>query len=276
MRCRIVLAGMAVVTVLATGCATSGSSGDQVANSVYATHRIVKNLESDLAPRVTQLNETAAELTAKVEASETTTRQLQTMVEENQARLDALQRTIDRLASVIYQDLGRSGTVRSGAEFEPPMVERPPGAISRVPSPPAPTAPSTGGDIGSTALADYNKAQQAFLNDDFQQALALYDAYLQRYPGAENAANAQFWKAECHRKLGQYEQAIADFERVRSNYPGPENTKVAPSMTRQADCHIALGQTQRAIDLWTQLVQNYPLSEVTDQARQRLKEVRGY
>lgn len=275
MRSRIVLAGMAAAMVLSAGCATSGSSGDQVANSVYAIHRIVKNLESDLGPRVTQLNETAAELTAKVEASETTTRQLQSVVEENQAKLDTLQRTVDRLSSVIYQDLGRSGGSAPGSEFEPPMVEPPsttPGAMAPSPSVTIPPGPGEG---GSSALADYNKAQQAFLNDDYQQAVTLYDAYLQRYPGAENAANAQFWKAECYRKLGQYEKAIAEFEKVRSNYPGPDNTKAAISMTRQADCHIALGQTQRAIDLWTQLVQNYPLSEVTDQARQRLKEVQG-
>ena len=279
MRSRISLAGLVVLTALGAGCATTGD-GDQVANSVYATHRIVKNLESDLGPRVTQLNETTAELTAKVEASETTTRQLQSVVEENQAKLDALQKSLDKLSSVIYQDLGRSAP-RTGAEFEPPTVELPSGAPGALPPPTTTTAPPgtaapspAAGDAGN-AVTDYNKAQQAFLNDDYQQALTLYDAYLQRYPNSEYAANAQFWKAECYRKLGQNEPAITEFEKVRSNYPGPDNTKAAVSMTRQADCHIALGQTQRAIDLWTQLVEKYPLSEVTDQARNRLKEVRG-
>ena len=280
MRYRIALAGMAVLLALGTGCATTGSSGDQVANSVYATHRIAKNLESDLGPRVTQLNETAAELTAKVEASETTTRQLQSKIEENQAKLDALQQSLDRLASVIYQEFGRSGASRggSGLEFQPPVVEPPTSGTGEMPpavTPESSMAPVPTGDAASNALTEYNKAQQAFLNDDYEQAITLYNAFLQRYPSAGNAANAQFWKAESYRKLGQYETAIAEFEGVRSNYPGPDNLKAAYSMTRQADCHIELGQTQRAIDLWTQLVENYPLSEVTDQARARLREVRG-
>ncbi|GMV90283.1 MAG: tetratricopeptide repeat protein [Candidatus Hydrogenedentes bacterium] len=280
MRFRTALAGMTALAALSSGCATTSSSGDQVANSVYATHRIAKNLETDLGPRITQLNETAAELTAKVEASETTTRQLQTKVEENQAKLEALQESLDRLATVIYQEFGRSGP-RSGAApgFEPPVVvtppaggaEIPPAAMSEAPVPEAPPA----GDAASNALTEYNKAQQAFLNDDYEQAIALYDGFLQRYPTANNAANAQFWKAESFRKLGQNETAIAEFEKVRSNYPGPDNLKAAYSMTRQADCHIALGQTQRAIELWTDLVENYPLSEVTDQARERLRQVRG-
>lgn len=281
MRSRICLAGMAVLMLIGSGCATTGSSGDQVANSVYATHRIAKNLESDLGPRVTQLNETAAELTAKVEASETTTRQLQSSLEENQARLDALQQSLDRLAAVIYQEFGRSGaaTGSSSLGFERPVVEPPAAANLEIP-PAEPTEPpmtvAPGADAGAAnALTEYNKAQQAFLNDDYEQAIALYDAFLQRYPTAGNAANAQFWKAESYRKLSQHETAIAEFEKVRSNYPGPDNLKAAYSMTRQADCHIALGQTQRAIDLWTQLVENYPLSEVTDQARARLREVRG-
>jgi len=280
MRSRIAFSGMAILTALGSGCATTGSSGDQVANSVYATHRIAKNLESDLSPRITQLNETAAELTAKVEASETTTRQLQSKVEENQAKLDTLQESLNRLASVVYQEFGRSGAPRggSGLEFQPPVVEPPASGTGEMPpatTPESAMTPPPAGEAASNALTEYNKAQQAFLNDDYDQAIALYDGFLQRYPSAGNAANAQFWKAESYRKLEQYETAIAEFEKVRSNYPGPDNLKAAYSMTRQADCHIALGQTQRAIDLWTQLVENYPLSEVTDQARSRLREVRG-
>ncbi len=282
MRFRIALAGVAL-SVLLAGCATTGSSGDQVANSVYATHRIAKNLESELTPRITQLNETTAELTAKVEASETTTKQLQSKVEENQAKLDALQQSLEKLSSVIYREFGLStGTQRTGSlEFEAPVVETPGGGTSEIPpatpgeTSATPPVSDTSMETTSNALTEYNKAQQAFLSDDYEQAITLYDAFLQRYPNAESAANAQFWKAESYRKLGQYETAIAEFEKVRSNYPGPDNLKAAPSIERQAECHIALGQTQRAVDLWNQLVEDYPLSEVTDQARARLRQVRG-
>ena len=76
------------LVLLAAGCATTG--GDQMANSVYATHRIVQKLDTDMSARVDKLNQTAADLSAKVDASDQATRQLQSMMEENQAKLNAL------------------------------------------------------------------------------------------------------------------------------------------------------------------------------------------
>lgn len=278
-----VAAGASVV--LAAGCTTTGTSSEQVANSVYATHRIVKGLETDLQARVEKLNQTTADLTAKVEASDVATRQLQSLMEENQAKLNTLQQSIDRLSRVVFEQSGRSvggiqaeqstvvppgGSVSPSA---PPGMNPPAAPQSTIPGTATPPSQPTG--AASNALEDYNRAQESFLNDNFELALQQYNAYLQRYPTAENAANAQYWKAECYRKLGQWEQAVREFETVRTTYP--LSRKVPQAMLNQAECHLRLGQSQRAIELLTQLSTNekFATDAASEQARTRLRELQG-
>ncbi len=289
------LALLAAATLLCAGCTTT-SGGDQMASSVYATHRIVKNLETDMSARVDQLNTTAADLSAKVDASDQTTRLLQSMMEEQQAKLTILQRNLDKLSQVVYRHFGlsppSSGVQVEGSRVElppssavpppvtavpgeiPPPPPGPPAAGESVPPPPPAPVEASAADL-SHAAADYKKASESYMNDNYEEALALYSQYLQRYPTAENAGNAQYWKSECLRKMGQWEQAVREYDTMRQSYP--LSKKVPPAMFYQADCYLRMGQQQRAIDLLTQLStdQRYATDAAAEQARSKLKELQG-
>lgn len=268
-----------------------------MANSVYATHRIVKSLETDLSGRVDQLNQTAADLSAKVDASDQSVRQLMTMMEENQARLTALQKNLDRLSQVVYRQYGLSpgtagGVTIDGSKIEPPTTLPPAGdPMSTTPPPGAPIAPAPGATtpgaelppppppatepLSTNAAADYKRASESYMNDNYEEALALYTQYLQKYPTAENAGNAQYWKAECYRKLGQWEQAVREYETMRQSFP--LSKKVPPAMFYQAECYLRMGQQQRAIDLLKELSTNekYATDAAAEQARSKLRELQG-
>ncbi|MCC6795209.1 MAG: tetratricopeptide repeat protein [Candidatus Hydrogenedentes bacterium] len=278
--------------LLAAGCATTG--GDQMANSVYATHRIVQKLDTDMSARVDKLNQTAADLSAKVDASDQATRQLQSMMEENQAKLNALQKNLDRLAQVMYRSVGvtpgPTGSVDvGGARIEPPAgtpVEAIPGSTPGSLPPPT-TPPTTAETIPATpavtppaedpagATADYKKASEVYMNDNFQEALTLYSSFLQKYPNSDYASSAQYWKARCFQGMGQWEQAVREFDAVKSSYPMAK--KVPPAMYYQAECYLRLGQQQRAIDLLKDLSTNarYSTDAMSEQARDKLKELQG-
>lgn len=277
------------LVLLAAGCATTG--GDQMANSVYATHRIVQKLETDMSSRVDKLNQTAADLSAKVDASDQATRQLQSMMEENQAKLNALQKNLDRLAQVMYRSVGVTpGTTGSvdvgGARIEPPAgtpaeavpgtapgMLPPPATAETVPTTPAVTPPPAEDPAGATA--DYKKASEVYMNDNFQEALNLYSSFLQKYPNSDYASSAQYWKARCFQGMGQWEQAVREFDAVKANYPMAK--KVPPAMYYQAECYLRLGQQQRAIDLLKDLSTNtrYSTDAMSEQARDKLKELQG-
>ena len=304
----IATTGIALLLIsgLCLGCATTDGN---MSNSVYATHRIVKNIENDIGPNVTKLNETAAELVAKVEASDQENRQLRAVIEENQAKIDRLQQQLATLTNVIYRQFGlspQSGSMSGGAATAPPaQVLPPPASISTTPgvSQPIETTPPGGSMINQpattpppaaqmdtqpiaeavttavsseTAEIDYLSAQKAFIDENYDEALLRYTEYLTRYPDGQSAHNAQFWKAECYRRVGQYENSIREFEYLEQRYGSmPDNGKLPLAMMKRAEAHLSLGQTERATEILRDLIEKYPMTGVVDGAKSRLRSLEG-
>jgi len=305
----LIAASSALAFGLCAGCATTDGN---MSNSVYATHRIVKNIEKDIGPNVTKLNETAAELVAKVEASDQENRRLRSVIEENQSKIDRLQQELATLTAVIYRQFGltqtQAGFSNGGSATAPPaQVLPPPGARPNLPAntqpiaqatppggslinQPAPTQPPTAiaptavqstitpppAVSSETAEIDYISAQKAFIDENYTEALRRYTEYLTRYPDGESAHNAQFWKAESYRRLDQYENAIREFEYLEQRYGNlPEKSKLPLAMMKRAESYISLGQPERAAETLRALIEQYPTSGVVDGAKSRLRNLEG-
>ena len=119
----------------------------------------------------------------------------------------------------------------------------------------------------------YQAAQRSYSGENYSQALQQFDEFLQRYPGSELSANAQFWKAKSHLKLGQYQDSISEFQRLINSHPN--DTKVPYAIHNQAVAHSNLGQINEAIRLMQRVVDEYPISPAADQARADLRQLRG-
>lgn len=288
----------ALVLVIA-GCATTGSEMD---SAVYQTHRIVRKLDNDLGTTVNQLNETAADLSARVDESDVRMRQLQGLAEENQRKLDNLQRDLAQMANTLYRHLGL--TPQAPIRETPPPANVMPGTVrieqeqSSVPSadaepelsdvlsasnesaPPQETAEATPEEIRSP-VAVYEEAVKKFKEDkDYQGALEQFDEYLQRFPGTVSTPYAQYWKAECYFRLGlqdnnnaELEKAIEEYETYRQQYG---DTKYVPyALHNQAGAHLRLNQKEEAIKLLRELVERYPQTEAGQRASQKLAELQS-
>lgn len=270
----------ASVAILLAGCATTGSSS-QWQNQVYDTHRRVVRLDSSLEASVQKLNETSAQLTARVNESDEQTRRVAGMVEENQAKLDSVSRDLADLKETLYRRWNLSvgsgastpSTVEgqvSGVTIEPPQSSVATSAPAQTPvGGEAAAEPVVAGDPG----LEYQDAQQSYANENYTDALAKFDAFLQRYPTSEPAANAQFWKAKCHLNLGNYQESVSEFGKVLSNYPN--NTKAPFALHDQAVAYQRLGETDRAAQLLQQVIDTYPLSPAADQSKSDLQRLRG-
>jgi len=302
-----------VIFVICAGCASTDSN---MSNSVYATHRIVKNIEKDIGPNVTKLNETAAELVAKVEASDQENQRLRAVIEENQSKIDRLQQQLATLTSVIYRQFGLTQAQASGfsggaatappAQVVPPSGARttspigaqpiprattpaggslvnqsanalPPATTTTPPAQSVVTPPTTTPAVSAeTAEIDYISAQKAFINEDYDEALTRYTEYLTRYPDGQSAHNAQFWKAECYRRVGQYDNAIREFEYLEQRYGNmADNGKLPLAMKNRAEAHLSLGQTAEATKILRALIEKYPMTGVVDGAKSRLRTLEG-
>ena len=300
MQGRIAIAALMVVVGLGLGCGTMGGGG-QLENTVYDTHRRVVGLEKNLGGSVTKLNQTAAELSASVDASDQQVRTLQGLIEENQYRVAAVERKLDALTATLYRHfkLTQPGEFVSGAGEAPPsevsaesaepqivQPRSPAPAIGPAPVPSAlpPPAPATGLELEPVEAAptptptgspdaDYQQAQRSFAQQAFATALEQFTAFLQRYPDSEHVPNAHFWRAKSLQGLGSYQEAVDAYENLRVQFS--TSTKVPYALHQQAVCHSRLGQTARAIQLLDEVVRDYPMTPAADQAKTDLKKLRG-
>jgi len=267
--------------VLAAGCTTM-SGGGQIDRAVFSTHRTVQKLDRDLTGSVAKLNQTAAELDARVEASDTQMRRIQGMVEETQFKLDVLEARLEDLTTTICTALNLTPPAPRTWSKTPPHgvsvreedieVVLPSEAESAITVSPA-LSDELPEPVGGDPVSDYRHAQTVYVNGRYQEALELFDAFIKRYPGTELCSRAQYRKAYCYKKLGKLPEAIAEYENLRKDYPN--SPRVPASLRHQAAAHLELGQKARAEALLEELTRKYPTDAAAEGAKEALDELRG-
>ena len=273
------LAGLAL---LSAGCGTMGG-GNQMKNTVYETYHIVKGQGESVA----KLNQTAAELTARLNDSDQQARALQSTLEENRVKLENVQRTLDNLAATLHRQMNLSPPVAGpGAPGSYPgsadaglggqITVSPPPAAGVLPPAPGPVAaPPTAPAVAAAGSpdADYRRAQQSYANKDYAAAVQQFDAILQRYPNHELCAPAQFWKGYALFNLGKYEEAVTELGKFRANYPS--NDRVSHALYIEAMAHKGLGQAARADALLKEILEKYPNTAAWEKAKSELAKPAG-
>jgi tol-pal system protein YbgF len=272
-----VILGLIAAAAILTGCATTGSS-DSVANTVYATHNSVKKLEKDLGGSIEQLNTTAVDLTTRVEESDRQSRELKSSLEVVELNVARVESKLDSLTATLYKYLNltpSTGPDSMSPDMPKVDVETPGAAASGESgeggqlsdaSPGLAATPPAAGPADADVL--YGQAQEEFKRQNYEAAFGHFDAYLQRYPNADAANKAQFWKGECCLRQGKYNEAIAEFEELRRDYK--MSSYVPISLHNQAHAHLKLGQQDQAVNLLKELVENYPMSPAAERARASL------
>ena len=276
--------------LLTSGCASAGGSSDQLRSTVYATHRMVQDLNQNLSGTVTQLTSTTAELVARLGASNQEMRELMSIAQENQYKLEQLQYSLDTLTATLYRHLNLSPPE--------PALPAPSRPIGRAPErtrgdivvePPLgwPQPDTSGTDLrpgfrpGSPPSvtqtidedAHFREAQQLYASDDYMAALGRFEEHLSLFPDSEHRAKATYWRAHCHFKMGEFGEAISGFNELRDQFPNSD--KVPTAMYNQAVAYSRLGQNARAIELFQRLVREYPDAVATEGARGALRQLRS-
>ncbi len=287
----------ALGAALLTGCETTG--GNQTQTTIYDMHRRIVKLDKDLGDSVTRLNETSASLNQRVEEMDMQTRELRSLLEENQNKLNAISQDLARFYRALnLSPPSSTATPVSGTNVSvgPTMIERPAqtpvpagqntlqdsapiptdkavlGASPQPADEPVPASPAPAGQAGDPRTM-YEQALKIYQNGDNANAVQKFDEYLGQYPNNEHSANALFWKAKAQLNMGSHADAVQSFEQMRSRFPN--DTKVPFAMHNQAVAHSRLGQTAEADRLMQAVIDQYPMSPVAEQARSDLQKLRG-
>lgn len=132
---------------------------------------------------------------------------------------------------------------------------------------------------GAQAAVDPQAEQQAYRQafnvlkeGRYEDSIAAFMQFSQRYPDGQYADNAVYWMGEANYVLRRFPQAIESFNRVLSKYPN--SPKLADAMLKIGFSHYELKAWPEARQVLDELVKRYPASTATQLAKNRLHKMK--
>jgi len=120
---------------------------------------------------------------------------------------------------------------------------------------------------------EYDQAYAAYRGQRYDEALALFNAFLKHFPKDDLADNAQYWIGEIYYDIENYPSAILAFKEVVTVY-GDRN-KAPDALLKIGYAYLALDDPNNARFFLKRVIKNYPFSKAEVKAREKLKELQN-
>lgn len=205
--------------------------------------------------------------------------QLQREVQTLRGELELQSHTLRELKEQqrdLYIDLDRrlSQLERGAAE---PSAAAPAAPAQPEPAPGAGTpaadtpAPAPGRDFAEEQKA-YQKAFDLLRDLRYEQAVAAFRDFLDKYPDGRYAHIAQYWIAEANYAQRKFKQAIEDYQKLISNYA--RSPKLAEAKLKIGYSYYEMKDFANARRHLEELIERYPGSTEAGQARNLLQKIK--
>ncbi len=251
MRHHAVLSAIALATLWLTGCSLTPAEEDPVQVRLADLDARLAKVERIIA------NQSLVELSQRVEALESQSRDLRGRADVQENRLAATQKQQRDL----YQDLDRrlaaleSGVAATGS----PQVGTGAGPAAAGSAPAGVADPQRAYDSAFAALKDAR----------YPDAIAGFQAVLDSDPDGALAPNAQYWLGEAYYVTRDYEKAAAAFDAVGQRWP--DSAKTPGAVLKLGYAQYELKRFDAAKRSFAQVVARYPDTEAAKLAQERMK-----
>lgn len=257
---RLLWAGVALVTALASGCSSSRELGEiktQLAEIRLEVLKLQKQapskdeiaaLDASVAGRVDEILRSQTETRADVDRLAVRVGQLEDKLDDTLFRLQQLYQQIVATNQELQE-------LRNAAEAARASVS------SSRRQPVNPTDPQ----------AVYAAAYNDYLQGNFDLAILGFRRYVESFDATELTDNAAYWIGECFYRQGKYQQALDQFDDVLTRYQTSDRT--ASALLKKGYSYLQLGQRAQGV---VQLQSVYCGHAGTDEAAlagQRLQEL---
>lgn len=249
------------------GCATSGdlrktqqAMDQKIASLKAENEKLLKDLEdskksasslqknqADTGADIIDLRDNVQKLRGAVDELRKEVAGLKADRKEKEAKINELSFRVHFLEN--YIGIGKKGDLSDAAPDKPVAV---------------------GKETGKDGI--YAAAQRAFKEGRYDDSRREFQRYLEMYPKAEYADNAQFWISESYYVDGKFEKAILEYEKLIKSYPNSD--KVPAAMLKQAFSFLKIGDRSSAKLLLQQVIKDYPNTNQARMARTRLQEIK--
>jgi tol-pal system protein YbgF len=218
--------------------------------------------------------------------------------EQDQKRLDALQRRLESLERVKDVESARS-------KFDPkfdelsariqrlegrlakpdetlsipvvPKSEPAPGEPARPSKPQRPVSPA---DVQTmmpgvptiTPTSAFNLAYNDYLNGKYDLAVTGFQRFVKDFPGTSLTPNAYYWLGESFYQQKDYVRAMQWFDYLSTEYPG--NEKVPAALFKSGLAAGETGDLAKSKKNLKRVIEEFPTSEEAKLAKNKLAEIR--
>jgi len=135
------------------------------------------------------------------------------------------------------------------------------------------TAPAPGATMSdveeNVARSAYERAFNLLKQRRYDLAITSFKAFLETYPYASYADNAQYWIGEANYANKKYDAALEEFQKVISKYPN--SPKRADALLKIGYTYVELGNKKMAVHTLDTIVKSYPESTAAKLAEKRIK-----
>jgi tol-pal system protein YbgF len=120
----------------------------------------------------------------------------------------------------------------------------------------------------------YDRAFNLLKDGRYELAIASFKAYLETYPAAEYAANAQYWLGEANYAQHKYKVALEEFNKVLDNYP--KSAKLPDAMLKMGFSYQELNKPDDAQAVFSNIVSMFPDTTAARLAKKRLQDLKRH
>ncbi len=129
------------------------------------------------------------------------------------------------------------------------------------------------GSSDQEELQMYQSAYDLIKDSKFDQAIAVLQNMLKKYPSGQSAANAHYWLGELYGLQKKKDQAAVEFASVVKNYP--DSPKVSDAQVKLGMIYAAQFKWTDAKSTFKKVMSRYPGTTSARLAAQQLKEIKA-
>ena len=118
----------------------------------------------------------------------------------------------------------------------------------------------------------YQRAFNLLKQGRYSLAIASFKAFLETYPKAEYADNAQYWMGEAYYVQKHYKEAIAEYQKVLDQYP--KSNKRPDALLKMGFTYELMNDLPKAKLMLNKVIKDYPDSSVAQLASKRLQDMK--
>jgi tol-pal system protein YbgF len=142
--------------------------------------------------------------------------------------------------------------------------------VVQTPAEKAPAAQATNTNVGETSLDNFKKAQKLYENNNFKEALQLFEQEAANASSGNNI-DARFMMGECLFNQKEYDKAIMQYQNIISQHS--DHPKAPAAMLKQGMAFEKLADKDTAKVIYKKLLKKYGSSPEAATAQEKLSKL---